>query len=67
MQSPSSRAAMGIVKLAELIKEEAPDALRPASLQEYRGEHRPPRSLSMHRAQRVPVRPRSPSMQRKPT
>ncbi|XP_034275856.1 flap endonuclease 1-like isoform X1 [Pantherophis guttatus] len=28
---------MGIVKLAELIKEEAPDALRPASLQEYRG------------------------------
>ncbi|XP_032078243.1 probable flap endonuclease 1 homolog [Thamnophis elegans] len=28
---------MGIVKLAEVIKEEAPDAVRPASLQDYRG------------------------------
>ncbi|XP_058030782.1 probable flap endonuclease 1 homolog [Ahaetulla prasina] len=28
---------MGILKLAELIKEEAPDAVRPASLQEYSG------------------------------
>ncbi|KAM3841625.1 flap endonuclease 1-like isoform 2-T3 [Vipera latastei] len=28
---------MGIVKLAEVIKEEAPDAVRPASLEQYRG------------------------------
>ncbi|ETE59317.1 Fen1 [Ophiophagus hannah] len=27
---------MGIVKLAEVIKEEAPDAVRPVTLQEYR-------------------------------
>ncbi|KAG8134068.1 hypothetical protein E2320_011807 [Naja naja] len=31
-----SPAAMGIVKLAKLIKEEAPDAVRPVTLQEYR-------------------------------
>ncbi|XP_063155843.1 probable flap endonuclease 1 homolog isoform X2 [Candoia aspera] len=29
---------MGIAKLAELIKEEAPDAVRPASLEQYRGQ-----------------------------
>ncbi|XP_039186133.1 flap endonuclease 1-like isoform X2 [Crotalus tigris] len=36
VQSPS-RGAMGINKLAEVIKEGAPDAVRPASLEQYRG------------------------------